>query len=61
MTIALALGSGSPRGLEHVGVLKRLISHGIRRGSFWKPAQVIAGEECATLQVLPLILEKLQR
>jgi len=28
---------------------------------FWKPAQVIAGGESATLRVLPHILEKLQR
>lgn len=30
MTIGLALGSGGPRGLAHVGVLKVLLSHGIR-------------------------------
>jgi NTE family protein len=30
MKIGLALGSGGPRGLSHVGVLKVLLSHGIR-------------------------------
>lgn len=30
MKIGLALGSGGPRGMAHVGVLKVLLSHGIR-------------------------------